>query len=97
MGIRKDISGLALQVQEALVRNPRAGDLSCQRSQRRPAQDYLADRLGMSLYSKQLERGRFLWPLAATGRRRSRRRSSVMLDGLDWRKRRHTFRPQRAG
>ncbi len=41
--MRKGMNGLALQVQEALGRDPHAGDLYVfQRRQRRPDQDYLA-------------------------------------------------------
>src|SRR4051812_50009400 len=56
------------------------------------------DGIGMSLYSKRLERGRFLWPSPADGMVAiSAAQLAYMLDGIDWRNPRHTFRPQRAG
>ncbi|WP_353806651.1 IS66 family insertion sequence element accessory protein TnpB [Mesorhizobium sp.] len=56
------------------------------------------DGLGMSLYAKRLEKGRFLWPSPADGTVSiSPAQLAYMLDGIDWRNPRHTFRPQRAG
>ena len=56
------------------------------------------DGIGMSLYSKRLERGRFLWPSPADGTVAiSAAQLAYMLDGIDWRNPRHTFRPRRAG
>lgn len=54
--------------------------------------------LGMSLYAKRIEKGRFLWPSPADGTVSiSPAQVAHMLDGIDWRNPRHTFRPQRAG
>ena len=56
------------------------------------------DGLGMSLYAKRLERGRFIWPSPADGVIAiSAPQLAYMLDGIDWRNPRHTFRPDRAG
>jgi len=56
------------------------------------------DGIGMSLYAKRLEHGRFLWPSPADGTLAiSAAQLAYMLDGIDWRNPRHTFRPQRAG
>jgi transposase len=52
----------------------------------------------MSLYSKRLERGRFVWPSPADETLAiSAAQLAYMLDGIDWRNPRHTFGPQRAG
>ncbi|WP_246135619.1 transposase [Mesorhizobium intechi] len=52
----------------------------------------------MSLYAKRLEKGRCLWPSPADGTVSiSRAQLAYMLDGIDCRNPRHTFRPQRAG
>jgi transposase len=52
----------------------------------------------MSLYSKRLESGRFIWPSPADGAVAiSAAQLAYMLDGIDRRNPRHTFRPQRAG
>ncbi|MBP0447811.1 IS66 family insertion sequence element accessory protein TnpB [Roseomonas sp. SSH11] len=56
------------------------------------------DGLGMSLYAKRLERGRFLWPAATDGTVSiSSAQLAYMLDGIDWRNPQHTYRPQIAG
>ncbi|WP_424140878.1 IS66 family insertion sequence element accessory protein TnpB [Roseomonas chloroacetimidivorans] len=52
----------------------------------------------MSLYTKRLERGRFVWPSASGDVLGiSAAQLAYMLDGIDWRNPRHTFRPQAAG
>ena len=44
------------------------------------------DGLGMSLYAKRLERGRFLWPSPVDGCVAiSASQLGYMLDGIDWR------------
>ena len=56
------------------------------------------DGLGMSLYAKRLEKGRFIWPSPTDGVVGiSASQLAYMLDGIDWRNPRHTFRPERAG
>jgi transposase len=66
--MRKGMNGLALQVQEALGRDPHAGDLYVFRGARGDLIKIIwHDGIGMSLYSKRLERGRFLWPSPADG------------------------------
>ncbi len=66
--MRRGMNGLALQVQEALGRDPHAGDLYVFRGRRGDLVKVLwHDGLGLSLYAKLLERGRFLWPSPADG------------------------------
>ncbi|MCG7364494.1 transposase, partial [Roseomonas sp. ACRSG] len=56
------------------------------------------DGLGMSLYAKRLERGRFLWPTTAGDVAPiSAAQLAYMLDGIDWRNPQLTYRPQAAG
>ena len=92
--MRRGMNGLALQVQEALQRDPHAGDLYVFRGRRGDLVKILwHDGLGMSLYAKRLERGRFLWPSPADGCVAiSASQLGYMLDGIDWRNPRHTFR-----
>jgi transposase len=60
--------GLALQVQQALERDPYGGDLYIFRSRRGDLVKCLwHDDTGRSLYVKRLERGRFVWPQARKG------------------------------
>jgi transposase len=56
------------------------------------------DGLGMSLYAKRLERGRFIWPSPADGSVSiSSAQLGYMLDGIDWRNPQSTWRPRAAG
>jgi transposase len=66
--MRRGMGGLALQVQQALHRDPHAGDLYVFRGRRGDLVKILwHDDTGMSLYAKRLERGRFVWPQAKDG------------------------------
>src|SRR5262249_26878478 len=96
---RKGMNSLALQVQEALGGDPHAGDLYVFRGARGDLIKIIwHDGIGMSLYAKRLEHGRFVWPSPADGTVAiSAAQLAYMLDGIDWRNPRHTFRPQRAG
>jgi transposase len=97
--MRRGMNGLALQVQETLGRDPFAGDLFVFRGARGDLIKILwHDGLGLSLYAKRLERGRFVWPTVASGSVAiSAAQLAYMLDGIDWRNPVHTFRPERAG
>jgi transposase len=97
--MRRGMNGLALQVQEAMKRDPHAGDLYVFRGRRGNLVKILwHDGLGMSLYAKRLENGKFIWPSPVNGMITiSAAQLAYMLDGIDWRNPRHTFRPERAG
>ena len=97
--MRRGMNGLALQVQEALKRDPHAGDLFVFRGRSGNLLKIIwHDGLGMSLYAKRLEKGRFVWPSPADGVVDiSAAQLAYMLDGIDWRNPRLTFRPERAG
>ena len=74
--MRRGMNGLALQVQQVLGRDPHAGDLYVFRGKRGDLIKVLwHDGLGMSLYAKRLERGRFVCPSPADEVCRSPRRS----------------------
>jgi transposase len=97
--MRRGMQSLALQVQEALKRDPHAGDLYVFRGRSGSLIKILwHDGIGMSLYAKRLERGRFIWPSATDGVVSiSKSQLSYMLDGIDWRNPQHTWRPIAAG
>ena len=97
--MRRGMNSLALQVQEALGRDPHGGDLYVFRGVKGDLIKILwHDGLGMSLYAKRLERGRFVWPTPVNGVVGiSSAQLAYMLDGIDWRNPRHTFFPARAG
>ena len=82
--MRRGMNGLMLQVQEELRRDPHAGDLFVFRGRRGDMVKIIwHDGIGMSLYAKRLENGRFIWPIAG-GRRGARLRQRnwlIMLDG----------------
>jgi transposase len=97
--MRRGMPGLALQVQEGLKRNPNAGDLYIFRGRRGDLIKILwHDGVGMSLYAKRLERGKFIWPSASDGVVSiSPAQMGYMLEAIDWRNPQHTFRPELAG
>ena len=83
--MRRGMNGLSLQVQEALGRNPHAGDLYVFRGRR-------GDLV------KVLERGRFLWPSPADGTLAiTPAQLGYLLEGIDWRHPQRTWRPGAAG
>jgi transposase len=56
------------------------------------------DGQGMCLFSKRLERGRFLWPSPADGAVTiTPAQLGYLLEGIDWRMPQQTWRPQAAG
>jgi transposase len=97
--MRRGMPGLALMVQEALGRDPHAGDLFVFRGKQGSLLKILwHDGVGMSLYARRLEKGRFIWPTPKNGSVAiSAAQLAYMLDGIDWRNPRQTWRPQTAG
>ena len=97
--MRRGMNGLALQVQEGLQRDPHVGDLFVFRGKRGDLVKIIwHDGLGLSLYAKRLDRGRFVWPVTTSGSvALSAAQLSYMLEGIDWRNPQHTWRPQAAG
>ncbi len=84
--MRRGMPGLSLQVQEALGRDPHAGDLYVFRGRKG---DFLKvlwhDGLGLSLYAKRLERGRFIRPSPADGVVSiSAAQLGYLLEGIVW-------------
>jgi transposase len=97
--MRRGMNGLALQIQQGLKRDPHAGDLFVFRGRRGDLIKILwHDGLGMSLYAKRLERGRFIWPSPADGVVAiAPAQLAYMLEGIDWRNPQHTWRPHAVG
>ena len=66
--MRKGFASLSLQVQEVLRRDPLSGHLFCFRGRRGDLLKVIwHDGQGACLFTKRLERGRFLWPSPADG------------------------------
>jgi transposase len=97
--MRRGMNSLALLVQEAFKRDAHAGDLYVFRGRSGSLIKILwHDGLGMSLYAKRLERGRFIWPQATDGVISiSMSQLAYMLDGIDCRNPVQTWRPSAAG
>jgi transposase len=56
------------------------------------------DGIGMSLYAKRLEKGRFVWPSAKDGMvSLTSSQLACLLDGIDWRNPQYSWRPASAG
>jgi transposase len=86
-------------VQQSLHRGPHCGDLYVFRGRSGDLVKILwHDGIGMSLYAKRLERGRFIWPSPADGTVSiTSAQLAYMLDGIDWRNPQLTWRPGSAG
>ena len=97
--MRRGMQGLALQVQEQLMRDPHAGDLYIFRGRRGDLAKILwHGGVGLSLYAKRLDRGKFIWPSAKDGVVSiSASQMACMLEGVDWRNPQSTWRPSSAG
>ena len=97
--MRRGMPGLALQVQEGLKRDPHVGDLYVFRGRGGSLVKILwHDGLGLSLYAKRLDKGRFVWPTTVGGVvALTPGQLGYMLEGIDWRNPQHTWRPGAAG
>ncbi len=97
--MRKGFGGLALLVQETLKRDPHSGNLFVFRGRRGDLIKVLwYDGQGLCLFSKRIDRGRFLWPSPADGTVSiSTAQLGYLLEGIDWRNPQQTWRPVAAG
>ena len=97
--MRKGFASLSLQVQEVLRRDPLNGHLFCFRGRRGNLLKVIwHDGQGACLFTKRLERGRFLWPSQADGVVTiSPAQLSYLLSGIDWKHPQETWRPTSMG
>ena len=97
--MRRGMQGLTLLVQEGLKRDPFAGDVYVFRGRGGALIKALwHDGLGLSLYAKRLDRGRFVWPATVDGAvALTAGQMSYLLEGIDWRNPQHSWRPKAAG
>jgi transposase len=97
--MRKGFNGLALLVQETLKRDPHGGHLFVFRGRRGDLIKVIwHDGQGACLFTKRLERGRFLWPVPADGVVTiSAAQLGYLLEGIDWLMPQQTRRPSAAG
>lgn len=97
--MRRGINGLALQVQEVLRLDPSCGHLFLFRGR---SGDLIKaiwhDGQGACLFAKRLEKGRFQWPSASEGAHPiSPAQLAMLLEALDWRAPRPSWRPEAVG
>jgi transposase len=94
--MRKGMDGLAALVQTTLADNPFSGQLFVFRGRRGDLVKVLwFDGDGMCLFTKRLERGRFVWPQAHSGSvSLTAAQLSMLLEGIDWRRPSRTWRPE---
>jgi transposase len=94
--MRRGFDGLSAQVQTVLNEQPFSGHVFAFRGRRGDIVKLLWwDGDGLCLFSKRLERGRFIWPKAESGTvSLSRAQLSMLLEGIDWRRPERTFQPQ---
>jgi transposase len=96
--MRKGMDGLAALVQTALAENPFSGQIFVFRGRRGDLVKLLwFDGEGVCMFAKRLERGRFVWPQAESGRvYLTSAQLSMLLEGIDWRRPIRTSAPQLA-
>jgi len=96
--LRRGLTGLSGLVQTALEQNPFSGNVFVFRGRRGDLIKLIwHDGDGFCLFSKRLDRGRFIWPQASSGTvLLSRAQLSMLLEGIDWRRVERTSAPQLA-
>lgn len=97
--MRKGFNGLAVLAQEVLHKNPHCGALFAFRGKRGDLVKLLwYDGQGLCLFSKRMDRGRFVWPVTKTGKvSLTSAQLSMLLEGIDWRRPERTEAPMLAG
>jgi transposase len=97
--MRKGFNGLAALAQDVLKQDPFSGHLFVFRGRRGDLLKVIwFDGQGACLFSKRLEKGRFVWPSATTGKvTLTPAQLSMLLEGIDWRTPERTWHPLTAG
>ncbi|MBD2806448.1 IS66 family insertion sequence element accessory protein TnpB [Xenorhabdus sp. ZM] len=88
-------NGLASKVQNTLKDNPFSGQVFIFRGCRGDMLKGLwADADGLCLFTKRLERGRFVWPVTREGKvHRTPAQLSMLLEGINWKHPQRMERP----
>jgi transposase len=96
--MRRGFDGLSAQVQTVLEQQPFSGHVFVFRGRRGDIVKLLwFDGDGLCLFSKRLEKGRFIWPQASQGAvSLTRAQLSMLLEGIDWRSPKRTWTPELA-
>lgn len=97
--MRKQFNGLAALAESVLKQDPFSGHLFVFRGRRGDLVKIVWwDGQGACMFSKRLEKGRFVWPSAVDGKVAiSAAQLSMLLEGIDWRNPKRTWRPLTTG
>ena len=97
--MRRGFNTLAAQAEKVLEEDPFSGHLFVFRGRRGDLLKIIWwDSQGACLFSKRLEKGRFVWPAAKDGKVRvTPAQLSMLLEGIDWRMPSRTWRPLSVG
>ena len=97
--MRKGMCGLALMAQEVLKHSPHSGAVFAFRGRRGDLVKLLwYDGQGLCLFSKRIDRGKFVWPMTQIGvAHLSAGQLSMLIEGVDWRRPERTWKPALAG
>ena len=97
--MRRGFITLAAQAQQVLEEDPYSGHMFVFRGRRGDLLKIIWwDQQGACLFSKRLERGRFVWPAVKDGKvSLSPSQLSMLLEGIDWRMPRKTWKPTTVG
>ena len=88
-----------MMAQEVMKQNPHSGAVFAFRGRRGDLVKLLwYDGQGLCLFSKRIDRGKFVWPMTQVGvAHLSASQLSMLLEGVDWRRPERTWRPALAG
>ena len=97
--MRKGFNGLSSLAEKKLRQDPYSGHLFVFRGRRGDLIKVIwFDGQGACLFSKRLERGRFVWPSPAQGRVIiTSAQLAMLLEGIDWRAPQRAWRPLTTG
>ena len=97
--MRKGFAALAAQAEQTTQQNPFNGHMFVFRGRQGDLIKIIWwDGQGACLFSKRLEKGRFVWPSAKDGKiALTPAQLAMLLEGIDWRLPQRTWRPMTAG
>ena len=97
--MRKGFNGLSALAEKVLSQDPYCGHLFVFRGRRGDLIKVIWwDGQGACLFSKRLEKGRFVWPAAKDGKiALTPAQLAMLLEGIDWRMPKRTWRPLTTG
>lgn len=97
--IRRGFTTLAAQAETVLTQDPFVGHMFVFRGRRGDLIKIIWwDGQGACLFSKRLEKGRFVWPSAKEGRiALTPAQPAMLLEGIDWRLPRRSWTPLKVG